>query len=54
MKNRSWIINLKELKQTVKEGMVEIKKNAVYIIYPIFLLYAFTCIALAKFIQIIF
>lgn len=53
-KNKSWVINLKELKQTVKENMGEIKKNAVYVFYPIFLLYAFTCIWLAKFIQVIF
>ncbi|MDA3779438.1 MAG: hypothetical protein PF487_04325 [Bacteroidales bacterium] len=54
MQNKSWQISLKELSENVKGNIAEIKKNAAYIFYPLFLLYAFTCIGLAKLIQIIF
>lgn len=54
MINKSRRISLKELNQNLKENYVVIKKNVVVIFYPIFLLYAFTIIWLAKFIQVIF
>ncbi len=53
-KSKSWFINLSELKEATKQNIAEIKKSATYIFYPVFLLYAFTGIWLAKLIQIIF
>lgn len=54
MQNKAWQISLKELKENVADNVKAIRKNTVFIFYPVFLLYAFTIIALAKFIQITF